>query len=242
MAHSVGEAERLMVWDQIVEFVRDPLTWSGPDSIPVLLWEHIWISVVSTVVAAVLVFPPALWLGHNRKGAEVAGAVVNIGRAIPSFGILVLSVMVMLELGVSVLSPWGVMVALIALAAPPIFTNTIAGLQGVSPATVEAARGMGMRERQLIRRVEVPLASPVILEGLRIAFVQVIATATLGALVAWGGLGRLIVDGFSQQNQGKLLVGAILVAVLAVIAEIGLAQAQRVSTPQGLRPRHDQGI
>jgi osmoprotectant transport system permease protein len=94
---------------------------------------------------------------------------------------------------------------------------------------------MGMLESQLIRRVEMPLASPVILEGIRIAFVQVIATATLGALVAWGGLGRLIVDGFSQQNQGKLLTGAILVALLAVIAEVGLAVAQRASMPQGLR-------
>jgi osmoprotectant transport system permease protein len=183
----------------------------------------------------VLVFPPALWLGHNRRGADLAGALVNIGRAVPSFGILVLSVMVMLQLGVSVLSPWGVMVALVALAAPPIFTNTIAGVQGVSRATVESARGMGMLESQLIRRVEMPLASPVILEGIRIAFVQVIATATLGALVAWGGLGRLIVDGFSQQNQGKLLTGAILVALLAVIAEVGLAVAQRASMPQGLR-------
>lgn len=239
MAHSMVEAARLMVWDDVLEFLREPSTWSGPNSIPVLLWEHVWVSVVSTLVAAVLVFPLALWLGHNRKGADAAGAVVNIGRAIPSFGILVLSVMVMVELGVSVLSPWGVMVALVALAAPPIFTNTIAGVQGVAPATVEAARGMGMREDQLIRRVEMPLASPVILEGLRIAFVQVIATATLGALVAWGGLGRLIVDGFSQQNQGKLMVGAILVALLAVIAEVGLSMAQRAATPLGLRPRQD---
>ncbi|HWB90006.1 MAG TPA: ABC transporter permease [Acidimicrobiia bacterium] len=235
MAHSVGEAVPSVIWDQVVEFLAEPSTWSGSNSIPVLLWEHVWISVASTLLALVLVFPPALWLGHNRRGADLAGALVNIGRAVPSFGILVLSVMVMLQLGVSVLSPWGVMVALVALAAPPIFTNTIAGVQGVSRATVESARGMGMLESQLIRRVEMPLASPVILEGIRIAFVQVIATATLGALVAWGGLGRLIVDGFSQQNQGKLLTGAILVALLAVIAEVGLAVAQRASMPQGLR-------
>lgn len=228
-----------MVWEEIVEFLGERSTWSGPNSIPLLLWEHVWISAVSTLVAAVLVFPLALWLGHTRRGADLAGVVVNIGRAVPSFGILVLSVMVMVELGVSVLSPWGVMVALVALAAPPIFTNTIAGVQGVARATVEAARGMGMRESQVVRSVEMPLASPVILEGLRIAFVQVIATATLGALVAWGGLGRLIVDGFSQQNQGKLLTGAILVALLAVLAEVGLAMAQRVSTPRGLRPLQD---
>lgn len=225
-----------MVWEQVVEFLGDPATWSGPGSIPGRLWEHVWVSVLATVIAVVLVFPLALWLGHIRRGAEVAGAVVNIGRAIPSFGILVVTVMLLLELGVSVLSVWPVLVALVALAAPPVFTNTIAGIQGVEPATVEAARGMGLTEGQLIARVEMPLASPVILEGLRIAFVQVIATATLGALVAWGGLGRFIVDGFSQQNQGKVVVGAILVAILAVVAEIGLSMMQKASTPRGLSP------
>lgn len=227
-----------MVWEQVVEFLGDPATWSGPGSIPGRLWEHVWVSVLATVIAVILVFPLALWLGHIRRGAEIAGAVVNIGRAIPSFGILVLTVMLLVELGVSVLSVWPVLVALIALAAPPVFTNTIAGIQGVEPATVEAARGMGLTERQLIARVEMPLASPVILEGLRIAFVQVIATATLGALVAWGGLGRFIVDGFSQQNQGKVVVGAILVAILAVIAEFGLSMMRKASTPRGLSPRH----
>jgi len=225
-----------MVWEQVVEFLGDAATWSGPGSIPGRLWEHVWVSVLATVIAVVLVFPLALWLGHIRRGAEVAGAVVNIGRAIPSFGILVVTVMLLLELGVSVLSVWPVLVALVALAAPPVFTNTIAGIQGVEPATVEAARGMGLTEGQLIARVEMPLASPVILEGLRIAFVQVIATATLGALVAWGGLGRFIVDGFSQQNQGKVVVGAILVAILAVVAEIGLSMMQKASTPRGLSP------
>jgi osmoprotectant transport system permease protein len=131
------------------------------------------------------------------------------------------------------------LVALIALAAPPIFTNTIAGIQGVDRATIEAGRGMGLTEGQIIGRVEMPLSSPVIIEGLRIALVQVIATATLGALVAWGGLGRLIVDGFNQRNNGKVLVGAFLVALLAVVAEVGLSIAGRVSTPQGLRPRPD---
>jgi osmoprotectant transport system permease protein len=225
----------MTIWEEAVAFLQEPSTWSGPGSIPARLWEHVWISVVATVVAVLLVLPLALWLGHRRRGADIAGAVVNIGRAIPSFGILVLTVMLLVEIGVSVLSPWPVLVALIALAAPPIFTNTIAGVQGVAPATVEAARGMGLTEGQLVGKVEVPLASPVIVEGLRIALVQVIATATLGALVAWGGLGRFIVDGFSQQNLGKVMVGAVLVALLAVMAEVGLTAAQRASTPQGLR-------
>ena len=228
-----------MVWEQILDFLREPTTWSGPASVWARLWEHVWVSVVATLVAVAVVFPLALWLGHRRRGAEVAGAVVNIGRAVPSFGILVLTVMILLQFGVSVLSVWPVLVALIALAAPPVFTNTIAGIQGVAPSTVEAARGMGLTEGQLVTRVEMPLASPVILEGIRIAFVQVIATATLGALVAWGGLGRFIVDGFSQQNQGKVLVGAVLVALLALFAEVGLTLAQRAATPHGIRPATD---
>lgn len=228
-----------MFWDQLTDYLSDPDTWSGPNSIPSLLWEHLWVSIVATVVAAVFIFPLALWLGHTGRGATAAGAVVNIGRAVPSFGILVLTVMILLELGASVLSVWPVLIALIALAAPPIFTNTVAGMQGVTPATVEAGRGMGLTEAQLVRGVEMPLASPVILEGLRIALVQVIATATLGALVAWGGLGRIIVDGFSQQNQGKVVVGAVLVALLAVIAELGLSAAQKAATPQGLKVSHN---
>lgn len=228
-----------MLWDQVVEFLTDPSTWSGPNSVPALLWEHIWVSVVATVIAGLVIFPLALWLGHKRRGADIAGAVVNIGRAVPSFGVLVLTVMVLLELGFSVLTVWPVMIALIALAAPPIFTNTVAAVQGVAPSIVEAGRGMGLTEPQLIRGVEVPLASPVIIEGVRIALVQVIATATLGALVAWGGLGRLIVDGFSQQNQGMVVVGAILVALLAVVAEVGLTLAQKAATPKGLRPSHN---
>ena len=224
-----------MIWDQVVAFLQDPTTWSGPNSIPVRLWQHVWISVAATVIAVIVVFPLALWLGHRRRGADIAGAVVNIGRAVPSFGILVLTVMILLEMGVSVLSPWPVLVALVALAAPPVFTNTIAVMQGVSRSTVEAGRGMGLTEGQLVTGVEVPLASPVMVEGLRIALVQVIATATLGALVAWGGLGRFIVDGFSQQNQGKVLVGALLVALLAIVAEVGLTLVGRATVPRGVR-------
>lgn len=221
-----------MLWQEIVDFLSEPTTWSGPSSIWARLGEHLWVSVAATVVAVALVMPLALWLGHIRRGADIATAVVNVGRALPSFGILVLTVLVLVQLGVSVLSPWPVLVALVALAAPPVFTNTIAGIQGVSPFTIEAARGMGLREREVLAGVELPLASPVIMEGIRIAFVQVIATATLGALVAWGGLGRFIVDGFATQDDGEVVVGAFLVALLAVAAELGLTWAQkRVSPP-----------
>jgi osmoprotectant transport system permease protein len=128
-----------------------------------------------------------------------------------------------------------VLVALIALAAPPMFTNTVAGIQSVEASTIEAARGMGLTENEVLRGVELPLAMPLVMEGIRISFVQVIATATLGALVAWGGLGRFIVDGFARQDMGQLIVGAVLVGLLAIIAELGFSAVQKATTPRGLR-------
>jgi len=225
----------LSVWESMQEFLSDPATWSGPDSIWTRLGEHIWVSVAAVIVAGVLVLPPAIWLGHNRKGSVIATAVVNIGRAIPSFGILAISFLVLVQMGAGIGEPWAVLVALVALAAPPMFTNTIAGIQAVETSTVESARGMGLTEREVLTGVELPLSMPLIMEGVRIAFVQVIATATLGALVAWGGLGRYIVDGFARQDMGRLIVGALLVGLLAVIAEFGFSAVQRATTPRGLR-------
>jgi osmoprotectant transport system permease protein len=224
-------------WDEIKEFLTDPATWSGPDSIPVRLWEHVWISVVAVIVAGLLVLPLAVWLGHIRRGSAIATSVVNIGRALPSFGILAISFLVLVQMGAGVGEPWAVLVALIALAAPPLFTNTVTGIQSAEAATVEAARGMGLTGREVLSRVELPLSMPLVMEGLRIATVQVIATATLGALVAWGGLGRYIVDGFARQDMGRLLVGAVLVGLLAIVAELGLGSMQRAATPRGTRRR-----
>jgi osmoprotectant transport system permease protein len=115
-----------------------------------------------------------------------------------------------------------------------MFTNTVAGIQSVEPATIEAARGMGLTESEVVRSVEIPLAMPLVLEGVRIGLVQVIATATLGALVAWGGLGRFIVDGFAQQDVGQLVVGAVLVGLLAIIAELAMSSLGRAFTPKGV--------
>lgn len=227
----------MTIWEEVKTFLSDPATWSGPDSIPVRLWEHIWISVVAVVVAGALVLPLAVWLGHVRRGSGIASTVVNVGRAVPSFGILAVSFLILVQMGAGVGEPWAVLVALIALAAPPLFTNTVTAIQSVEAATVEAARGMGLTGKEVLSGVELPLSMPLVMEGLRIATVQVIATATLGALVAWGGLGRYIVDGFARQDMGRLMVGAILVGLLAIAAELGLGSMQRSVAPRGTRPR-----
>jgi osmoprotectant transport system permease protein len=128
-----------------------------------------------------------------------------------------------------------VFVALVALAAPPIFTNTVVGIQSVRPATIEAARGMGMTERGVLLEIELPLAMPLVMEGVRIAFVQVVATATLGAIVAWGGLGRYIIDGFAQRDTGQIIFGALAVGLLAISAELAFSRIEKAVTPRGLK-------
>lgn len=202
-------------------FLTDPDTWWGTGSIPFRVGEHLWLSAVAVIIAALLVIPAALWAAHRRRGVVAAAAVVNIGRAVPTFGILVI-VVVWLGLG-----PWPALVALVALSGPPMFTNTVAGVMAVDPAVLESAWGMGMTSGTVLMRVELPLALPVIAEGVRIAVSQVIATATLAALAAGGGLGRYIVDGFAQRDQGELLMGAVLVAGLAVVVEMAFTRGQR---------------
>jgi osmoprotectant transport system permease protein len=223
------------IWESLVDYASDPEVWTGPGSFWERLFEHLWVSVAATVIAMILVFPLALYLGHIRRGSQAASAVVNIGRAIPSFGILAIAFMLFVGFGIGVGEPWSILVALIALAAPPIFTNTVVGVQSVPPSTVEAARGMGLTEFGVLVDIEVPMATSLIMEGVRIAFVQVIATATLGAIVAWGGLGRYIIDGFAVQDNGEILFGALAVGLLALLAEVGFSAIQRNTTPKGLR-------
>jgi len=226
----------MRIWDQFVDYLSDPSTWTGPSSFWSRLYDHVWVSVAATIIGFLLVFPLALYLGHIRRGSQAATAVVNVGRALPSFGILAIAFLVIMRLGVGgVRTPWSVLVALIALAAPPIFTNTIAGIQSVQPATIEAARGMGLTGREVLMDIELPMAMPLLMEGVRIAFVQVIATATLGAIVAWGGLGRYIIDGFAVRDNGEILFGALAVGLLAVVAEVGFSKIQRAVTPKGLK-------
>ena len=214
--------------EEIHLFLADPGTWWGTGSIPLRLAEHLLLSAAAVIIAVVLVIPPALWAAHRRRGVLAASAVVNIGRAVPTFGILVI-VVVWLGLG-----PWPALIALIGLSGPPMFTNTVAGVLAVDKAVLESARGMGMTGRMVLMKVEFPLALPVIAEGVRIAISQVIATATLAALAAGGGLGRFIVDGFAQRDQGELLIGAVLVAALAVLAETVFTRGQRRLTPRGI--------
>jgi osmoprotectant transport system permease protein len=221
------------VFSEVLHWLTSSAHWSGPDGIPARVGEHVGISLASVAVAVLLAVPVGLLVGHKRRGEFLAVSIANVGRAVPSFAVLVLVFVIMLRIVPSVAFGNGPgLAALALLAIPPILTNTYVGVQAVDRDTVEAARGMGMREREVLTRLEVPLAMPVILGGIRTAAVQVVATATLIALIGGGGLGRYIIDGFARGDTVMAVAGAVLVAVLAILTEVALAVLQRSLNPR----------
>jgi osmoprotectant transport system permease protein len=192
-------------------------------------------------LATVVGVPLGAWLGHTGRGGLAVVTVVNIGRALPSFGIVALALPITIRLADNLpfidsgLGFLPTFVALLALALPPIFTNTYTGVRSVDPDTVEAARGMGVTEPRILTTVEMPMSSPVIMAGIRTSAVQVVATATLGALVAYGGLGRYIIDGFAIQDDVQIVAGALLVALLSVATEVAFGLLERRIVPAPLR-------
>jgi osmoprotectant transport system permease protein len=216
---------------QMWDYLSSDAAWSGNRGLPALTWAHIKLSVLAVVVAAAVAIPPAVVLGHIRRGGLLAVSIVNIGRAVPTFAIIVLILPFSLRYGFG-LGFWPTLVALVLLAVPPIFTNTYTGVRDVPPDAVEAARGMGMRAGELVRKVEVPVAWPLIITGLRVSAVQVVATATLGALVGYRNLGTPIITGFAQRSQrGVLLAAAITVILLALLTDAVFALAERRLVP-----------
>lgn len=223
-----------------IAWLTDPAQWSGAGGIPNRLWEHLLISGVPLIAALVVAVPVGLYIGHTGRGALLAVSLGNIGRALPSLGILGIVLPLTLPLTAGTDIPLGLpptLIALFALAIPPIVTNAYVGLREIDRDLVEAGRGMGMRESQLLAQVELPLAMPVILAGVRTSAVQVVATATLGAVLGIGGLGRYILDGISQNDDGQLVGGAVLVALLAILTELAFAALQRASVSRGLQPK-----
>jgi osmoprotectant transport system permease protein len=209
------------------EYITTAQNWTGDHGILALTFAHVRICVIATFVAAAIALPPAVWLGHHRRGGLLAVTIVNIGRAIPSLAFI--AFFTTLEFFGFGYRP--TLVALIALAIPPMFTNSYTGVRDVDRNIVEAARGMGMSTREVLLGVEVPTALPLIITGVRISALQVVATATLGALVAFECLGSLITQGIAQFDNGKLITGAVLVAALALITDGFLVVMQRLLTP-----------
>jgi osmoprotectant transport system permease protein len=213
-------------WD----FVTTAQNWWGNRGIAIRLWDHLRLAFFATFVAALLALPTGIFLGHIKRGGVAAVWVVNIGRAVPSFAIIVLIFPISLTYGFG-LGFWPTCFALVLLAIPPMFTNAFTGVRDVDQGVTEAARGMGMTGRSVVWSVELPAALPLILTGVRVSAVQVVATATLGAYVGFGGLGAFIVEGFATRNDGKLLAGAVLVGVMSLLVELVFGVVQKLLTP-----------
>ena len=217
-----------------LRWLADGERWSGRFGIPNRVLEHVEISAVAVLLALALALPLGILLGHLRRGGLVAVNLSNVARAVPSFALLVIALQI-----------WGfgstpTYVALVALAAPPILTNAYVAVSEVDADLLDAARGMGMSGPAVLWRVELPLAVPLMMAGIRTASVQVVATATLAAFIGEGGLGRYIVDGRAARDIPQLVGGAVLVALLSVVTELGLGVVQRVLTPRGLAARPDE--
>lgn len=201
--------------------------WQGEKGVWHRLAEHLYFSGVCLAVACLIALPIALYLGHIGKGGALAVNISNVGRAVPTLAVLVL--LTLTPLGEHGDIP--TLIALVLFAVPPLLTNAYIGMREVDRSVVEAARGMGMSGRQLFARVELPLAFPLVMTGVRSAGVQVVATATLAAMAGEGGLGRIITAGFNLQNTPQVVAGALLVALLALFVEVVLVVVGKVFDP-----------
>ncbi|WP_018350277.1 ABC transporter permease [Longispora albida] len=202
-------------------WITSPAQWSGADGIPARLGEHLFYTGLALLIALAIALPLGLLAGHTGKGTFLIVNSANAVRALPTLGVLGLVVVLR---GIGLLP---VMVALVALAIPAILVNTYAGVRAADPAVVDAARGMGMRSSEVLRLVELPLAWPLILLGIRTAVIQIIATATVAAYVGLGGLGRYIFDGLARRDYEAVVGGSVLVVALALLTEAAYALLRR---------------
>jgi osmoprotectant transport system permease protein len=210
------------------EWLTSSAQWHGDDGIPNRLWEHLTYSGLSLLFAAVIGLALGLIVGHTGRGGFAVTSVANLARAVPTLGLVVLIVTVV-GLGVT-----PVLVALIALAIPAILVNTYEGIRGVDADAKDAARGMGMTGWAVLWRVEVPIALPLILLGLRTAAIQIVATATIAAVPGLGGLGRYIVDGLARNDYGLVIGGTVVIVALAIVVQLIFSGLRRLLVSPGL--------
>lgn len=208
-----------------------PGQWTGEATLLGLLGEHLATTVIAVAVAVVIAVPLGWWIGHTGRGREIAVAVTGAARAIPSFGLLVLLVLL---LGVT-RRPEAALITFVILAIPSLLAGAYSGIEAIDRRVVDAARAVGMTEGQVFWRVEVPLGLPLLLGGLRTSVLQVVATVTIAAYLNLGGLGLPIITGLSLRQYDQVLGGALLVVALALMLDALLALAQRAAVPAGIR-------
>jgi len=211
------------------KWFTDPGHWSGVYGIPHRLFEHLEYTLLTVVLATAIAVPLGLWIGHTGRFRQIAVSGTGAMRALPTLGLLT---WVVLWQGVNLMP---VIIALVVLAVPPVLAGTYSGLESVNPQTIDAARAMGMTEWQTLTRVEVPLAMPLIIGGIRSALVQVVATATVAGYVGMGGLGRFLFDGIALRDYPQMLGGSLIVVLLALVLDGLCAAAQRVVSGEHVR-------
>jgi len=214
----------MSVVSETADWLAEPSHWSGVDGIPHRLLEHLGYTGLTVALGVAVALPLGLWIGHTGRLRSAAVATTGALRALPTLGLLTL---VVLFSGIGLLAP---VLALTVLAIPPLLAGAYAGLESVDRDTIDAARAQGMTEWQILTKVEIPLALPIIVGGIRSATLQVVATATVAAYVGLGGLGRFIIDGQAVQDYPQMLSGAVLIVVLALVLDAGFALAQRLAT------------
>ncbi|MGI8646519.1 MAG: ABC transporter permease [Nocardioides sp.] len=230
-----SRGDDMTVFGDTWSYLTDGANWSGDAGMLALLLQQLLLTVTALALVIIVGLPLALWLGHLGRGGFLAINISNVGRAVPTFALL--AVLVTLDApGTASFGPYGraglaTLIALTLFALPPIITNSYVAVREVPAEIKESARGMGMTGRQQFFRVELPLALPLVASGIRLALVQIWATATIAALVAGPGLGRIITDGFFRTNYGKGIAGAVIVAAVALVLELLAASAQRAVTP-----------
>jgi len=205
--------------------------WSGSNGVPARLLEHVEYTALALVIAAVIALPAGVLIGHTGRGSLAVVSLANIWRALPTLGLLVLAFIL------SGGAAWAWVIPLVVLAIPPIMVTTYEGVRGVDADLKDAAAGMGMTSPQVISKVEIPVALPLILLGLRTATIQVVATATIAAYISLGGFGRYILDGLATNNYALVAAGAVCVVVLALVVQFAFTGLARLIVPAGLRQR-----
>lgn len=224
--------------EQTWQWLTDPDSWAGPGGILAQSLTHLRISLLSLALAAAIAVPVGLYIGHTGRGRWLAINLAGAFRAIPSLGVLFIAIMLLLpRLRGELAFELPVILVLVLLAIPPILSGTYAGVESVDPAARDAARGVGMTGTQVLRQVEIPAALPLLLSGLRSAMLQIIATATIAAVVGVGGLGRFLIDGQASRRYEVMAGGAITVAALALLVDLVLAVVQRRVVSPGLQMR-----
>jgi osmoprotectant transport system permease protein len=216
------------MWSSLLSWLTDSTHWQGPAGVPTRILQHLGYTALSMLFALIVSLPVGALVGHTGRGGVVVVGLANGLRALPSLGLLTIVVLVG---GLGLAPPT---IALAILAIPPALAGTYAGIKAVDPAVVDAARGVGMREWEILLKVEVPNALPLIFGGVRNATLQVVATATIAAYVSLGGLGRYVIDGYAQLDYAQMLAGALLVAALAIVVDLVLVGIQRLVVSPGL--------